>query len=116
MSKIYGYDTNIYETTIGNIKNDEEKSKLQLIGEIAEANNKKLELIEKINKLEEEKEELNRMCEIYSNSLYNADLKKAEKRIKRAIEYIELCIIDYEEEDEEIEDFSILKNILKGEE
>lgn len=30
----------------------EEKSKLELIGEIAEANNKNLELIEEINKLE----------------------------------------------------------------
>lgn len=33
--------------------NKEDKSKLQLIGEIAEANNKNLELIEEINKLYE---------------------------------------------------------------
>lgn len=32
---------------------NEDKSKLQLIGEIAEANNKNLELIEEINKLYE---------------------------------------------------------------
>ena len=37
----------------------EEKSKLQLIGEIAQANNKNLELIEEINEKEEEIERLN---------------------------------------------------------
>lgn len=36
-----------------------------------------------IKNLEKENVELNRMCEIYSQSLYNADLKKAEQEIER---------------------------------
>lgn len=41
----------------------EEKSKLELIGEIAQANNKNLELIEEINKKEDEIERLNKELE-----------------------------------------------------
>ena len=37
----------------------EDKSKLQLIGEISQANNKNLELIEELNKKEDEIERLN---------------------------------------------------------
>ena len=39
--------------------------------------------------LKEQIQELSRMCELYGKSLYNADLKKAEERIEKAIEYIE---------------------------
>ena len=46
------------------------------------------QLLDYINNLQEENKELNRMCEMYSKSLYNADLTKAEKRIDKAIEYI----------------------------
>lgn len=42
-----------------------------------------------IGKLQEENKELKRMCELYSKSLYNADLTKAEAKIDKAIETIE---------------------------
>jgi hypothetical protein len=42
--------------------NKEDKSKLQLIGEIAEANNKNLELIEEINKLYEVLDKIKEYC------------------------------------------------------
>lgn len=40
-------------------------------------------LLDYITNLQKENEELNRMCEIYSQSLYNADLKKAEQEVDR---------------------------------
>lgn len=55
----------------------EDKSKLQLIGEIAQANNKNLELIEELNNKEEEIERLN-------NIIDNA-IKYAEKMSYQAI-------------------------------
>ena len=50
---------------------------------------KQWELLNEIERLNKENEELKKMCEIYSKSLYNSDLKKAEDRIHKAIEYIE---------------------------
>ena len=54
----------------------EEKSKLQLIGEIAQANNKNLELIEEINEKDDEIERLNniinRIKSIYSSLCFSA--------------------------------------------
>lgn len=41
------------------------------------------DLQEKVEQLDKENKELNRMCEIYSQSLYNADLKKAEQEVDR---------------------------------
>jgi len=56
MTKIYGYDTNIYETSIGNLKNMNEEDKIypsMVIRSQAEA----IELLEKENKkLQEEKD------------------------------------------------------------
>ena len=53
------------------------------------------EILNYIEQLEKENKELNRMCELYSQSLYNADLTKAEKKVeqlenmrKEAIEYM----------------------------
>ena len=53
------------------------------------------DLQQKVEQLEKENKELNRMCELYRQSLYNADLTKAEKKVeqlesikKEAIEYI----------------------------
>ena len=54
------------------------------------------ELFDYITNLEEEIKELNRMCEIYSKSLYNADLTKAEARIDKAIHRIQLLQMDGE--------------------
>ena len=58
-------------------------------------------LQQKVEQLEKENKELNRMCELYSQSLYNADLTKAEKKVeqlenirKEAIKYIEKEIKD----------------------
>lgn len=50
----------------------EDKSKLQLIGEIAQANNKNLELIEELNDREEEIERLNKEVEKYKKRCYEA--------------------------------------------
>lgn len=55
----------------------------------------KIKLQQKVEQLEKENKELNRMCELYGQSLYNADLTKAEKKVeqlenirKEAIEFI----------------------------
>ena len=40
-------------------------------------------LQQKVEQLEKENKELNRMCELYSQSLYNADLTKAEKKVEQ---------------------------------
>lgn len=47
----------------------EDKSKLQLIGEIAQANNKNLELIEELNDREDEIEKLNKEVEKYKKGV-----------------------------------------------
>ena len=49
----------------------EDKSKLQLIGEIAQANNKNLELIEELNNREDEIERLNNIKKKAINELFN---------------------------------------------
>lgn len=52
-------------------------------------------LQQKVEQLEKENKELNRFCKLYVQSLYNADLTKAEKRVeqlenirKEAIKYM----------------------------
>ena len=67
------------------------------------------DLQQKVEELEKENKELNRMCELYGQSLYNADLTKAEKRVeqlenirKEAIRYLEnnqLYNFDYDKEE-----------------
>lgn len=53
------------------------------------------EMLKYVEQLEKENKELNRMCELYGQSLYNADLTKAEKKVeqlenirKEAIEFM----------------------------
>ena len=46
-------------------------------------------LLDYITNLEQENEELNRMCEIYSKSLYNADLTRYKSRIDKANWWLE---------------------------
>lgn len=70
----------------------EEKSKLQLIGEIAQANNKNLELIEEINEKEDEIERLNKEIESWIKLIdykgiedipqYVSDLEVDNKQLK----------------------------------
>ena len=43
----------------------------------------------KIDNLRKQNKELNRMCELYSKSLYNAELTDYKSRCEKAIEYIE---------------------------
>lgn len=57
-------------------------------------------LLQKVEQLEKENKELNRMCELYGQSLYNADLTKAEKKVeqlenirKEITEYIEKNVV-----------------------
>lgn len=59
------------------------KSYDELIFEITTLNTNNYLLEQKVEQLKKENKELNRMCEIYSQSLYNADLKKAEQEIDR---------------------------------
>ena len=47
------------------------------------------QLLDYITNLQEENKELNRMCELYSKSLYNADLTKAEIKIDKAIKQLD---------------------------
>lgn len=58
----------------GGVKLDEEDCKL---------------LLNYITNLQQENKELDRMCEIYSKSLYNAELTEYKSRIDKAIEYID---------------------------
>ncbi len=55
------------------------------------------DLQQKVEQLEKENKELNRMCELYGQSLYNADLTKAEKKVEQ-LENIRKKAIDYMKE------------------
>lgn len=80
---LYGLDY------IGNkIKNDDGKLELGI-------NNCKL-LLDYITNLQKENEELNKMCELYSKSLYCAELTDYKSRIKKAVEYIKEHIQKYD--------------------
>ena len=74
---------------------NEDKSKLQLIGEIAEANNKNLELIEEINKLYEVLDKIKKYillnCEIILHEKDNStEVGKVDgKKILELLEEIE---------------------------
>lgn len=48
--------------------------------------------------LKKKNEELNRMCELYSKSLYNAELTDYKSRCEKAIEYIKFVINHYKEQ------------------
>lgn len=69
-----------------------------------------------IAKLKEENEELNRMCEIYSKSLYNAELTDYKSRTDKAIEEIKRVLDIWENKPNEIAtlDLEYLLNILQG--
>ena len=69
-----------------------------------------------IRDLQEENGELSRMCEIYSKSLYNAELTSANERIDKAMEYIEDWLFDAGGNGAEMpyEDIDDLLEILKG--
>ena len=51
-------------------------------------------LQQKVEQLEKENKELNRFCELYVQSLYNADLTKAEKKVEQ-LENIRKEVIEY---------------------
>lgn len=80
----------------------EEKSKLQLIGEIAEANNKNLELIEEIDRLNNKVSELENINEKIGLALDSAENKvdrlnniilNQQKRIDKTIQAIDEILI-----------------------
>ena len=52
------------------------------------------DLQQKVEQLEKENKELNRFCELYVQSLYNADLTKAEKKVEQ-LENIRKEVIEY---------------------
>ena len=53
-------------------------------------------LLDYITNLQQENEELNKMCELYSKSLYCAELTDYKSRIKKAVEYIKEHIQKYD--------------------
>lgn len=53
-------------------------------------------LLDYITNLQKENEELNKMCELYSKSLYCAELTDYKSRIKKAVEYIKEHIQKYD--------------------
>ena len=81
------------------------------------------ELEQKVEQLEKENKELNRMCELYGQSLYSADLTKAEKRVEQ-LENIRKEAIEYNKELTELYDIGSMERsnadtnllILKDEE
>lgn len=54
------------------------------------------DLQQKVEQLEKENKELNRMCELYGQSLYNADLTKAEKKVEQLEKEIDRLNKEYE--------------------
>ena len=67
--------------------------------------------------LEKENNELSKMCELYSKSLYNADLKRAEKELdqyknnwEELKKWLEIKINDYTKY--VIEDFTVYQHVL----
>lgn len=67
-----------------------------------------------IERLLEENKDLTRMCEIYSKSLYNADLKKAEDRLEKAINIISLIRMDRDTSIETHKALAEILNVLRG--
>lgn len=49
-------------------------------------------LMKSYEKLEQENQDLSRMCELYSKSLYYAELKDYKSRVEKAVEYIKEAI------------------------
>jgi hypothetical protein len=72
---------------------------------------------DKLTKLQQENQDLSRMCELYGKSLYNAELTDYKSRIDKAIEYVKECYT----QPPNIENFmhegemNYLLNILRGE-
>lgn len=72
------------------------------------------EQIEKITNLEQENKDLSRMCELYSKSLYNAELTDYKSRNEKAIEFNQIVLdSDYVYSQDEIAQKNL--NILQGE-
>jgi hypothetical protein len=77
--------------------------------------NKNNELLMSYNQaLLKENQELKKMVELYSKSLYNAELTKCKEVIDKAIEYIKSYKIDYSPY--ELSDYNVrqILEILKG--
>ena len=90
LGEIYGY-SDVRDTEEAQLKYEKELAYKAIV-----------QLQQKVEQLEKENKELNRMCELYSQSLYNADLTKAEKKVeqlenirKEAIKYIKSYKNDY---------------------
>lgn len=69
---------------------------------------------DKMKELQQENQDLKRMCELYGESLYNADLTKCKARIDKAIEYINLYAGSENNYCLDYHDLNPLLNILKG--
>lgn len=64
-----------------------------------------------ITNLQKENEELNRMCELYSKSLYYAELKDYKSRCEKAFDYI----VEYSDRNYNDEvDLDVVLDILRG--
>lgn len=78
-------------------------------------------LLQENKQLKEENKDLKRTCELFSNSLWSGDLKRAEERIDKAIKYIDITIEIIKQQPTEDDSWILdklngFKIILKGEE
>ena len=77
--------TNQIRNIITNLQQENEKLKYNARGQVNDYfKDKYFDEILKNAKLKEENKELNRMCELYSKSLYNAELTDYKSRCKKA--------------------------------
>ena len=66
-----------------------------------------------IDRLQQENEELNRMCELYSKSLYNAELTDYKSRLEKASNKLDSMFANGEE-NKILDDLLELNKIVKG--
>ena len=102
---------------ITNLQQENEKLKYNARGQVNDYfKDKYADEILKNAKLKEENKELNRMCELYSKSLYNAELTDYKSRCLKAIEELTYMSTDAYTDNYDIRDkhYNLLMNILNG--
>ena len=99
---------------ITNLQQENEKLKYNARGQVNDYfKDKYTDEVLKNAELKKENEELNRMCELYSKSLYNAELTDYKSRFEKAMEVLKLPIV-YETHQENGERDELLKKIRQA--
>ena len=87
-----------------------ELAKMNLISVVQQLPKEDIETIQGyVEMIEKENQELKKMVELYSKSLYNAELTKYKEVIDKALEYLEVKRI----REKAIVDIDVLEGILK---